>query len=109
MPLLKMKNNFTQPAIKELEVLTNRKTWTHDSLSSLPSTSKLIEMQFLHSIMDIETSEPTYKSLLVEQERWDQKRNDVVHNIKNIRISSLRINLFIASMFYFDLWTHDLT
>ena len=98
---------FEEAKRKELEGLIERGTFRIVLEEELPPNPNIIPCRFVLAIKHSDTGETKHKARFVLGGHRDKDKNSIVHNTVNIKQSSIRLIMALATILGFDVWSLD--
>jgi Reverse transcriptase (RNA-dependent DNA polymerase) len=99
---------FDEAKRKEIEGLLNRGTFKLVLRSEIDGNPNTVPSRFVLTIKRQDNGEEVYKARFVLGGHRDRDKRSVVHNATNLRQSSIRILLALATILGFNMWSTDI-
>jgi len=100
---------FREAALKEVDGLRARGTFTAVREAELPRGANIIGGRFVYTLKNVNTKEEFAKARFVAQGYRDQAKWFVVHNLATMRQRSTRLLASTAANMHWRLFAHDIT
>ena len=100
--------SFDQAKRDEIEGLIERGTFRLVLRADTERTANIIPSRFVLAIKTSDDGTEVYKARFVLGGHRDKEKSSLVHNATNLRASSIRMLVALATAFGFDIWSTDI-
>lgn len=100
---------FKGAKMKEIEGQIERGAFEIVLKDELPENANILGSRFVLSIKENRTNKEVFKTRYVVQGDKDTEKNLLVYTSSNIKHTSLRLLLCLASLFGFNIWSQDVS